>query len=108
MTSATTVNQTSASTPAAKPKRRKSKLEVGTPIRVLESVVSPDFPDISFGGWTGKVVEVSGRKAPYKYFIEWDEDVAGRMPQSYIDRCEAQQIYYRWACLTDADFTQVD
>ncbi len=107
MTSATTVNQTSTSSPAQPPKKKKGKLEVGTPIRVLDAVVSPDFPDISFGGWTGKIVEVSGRKAPYKYFVEWDDVIANKMPQSYVDRCEAQQIYYRWACLKDADFAPV-
>ncbi len=82
MTSATTVNQTSTSDPAPAPRKKRGKLEVGTQIQVLDSVVSPDFPDISFGGWSGKVVEVSGRKAPYKYFIEWDDEIANKMPQS--------------------------
>lgn len=92
----------------ASAKRKSAKLKVGTPVKVHDSVTSPDFPDISFGGWTGSVVEVSGRKSPFKYFIEWDQPVVDAMPQSYVDRCEEQQIYYRWACLTDADFAPVE
>jgi hypothetical protein len=104
MSRLTTVSQSS---PA--PVRKKTvKLKVGTPLRALESVTSPDFPDISFAGWVGKIVEVSGKKAPFKYFVEWDEVVVKNMPQSYIDRCEEQQIYFRWACLTDADFEVVE
>lgn len=85
-------------------KKKTAKLKVGTSIRARDNVTSPDFPDISFAGWTGKVVEVSGRKAPYKYFVEWDDAICESMPESYVKRCEDQQIYYRWACLTDADF----
>ena len=105
MSSLTAVSRSSTESTPAKPAKKKTvKLKVGTPIRVSEGVVSPDFQDISFAGWTGKVVEVSGRKAPYRYFIEWDDSICESMPQSYIDRCEEQQIYHRWACLTDADF----
>ena len=84
-----------------------TRLKVGTPICVLESVNSPDFPDVSFGGWTGKIVEVSGRKAPFRYFVEWDEAILPQIPQSYIDRCEEQQIYFRWACLNDSQFEAI-
>lgn len=103
MSSVTTASDTKTTTSPVKKKTVKHK--VGTHIRVHESVTSPDFRDISFGGWTGKIVEVSGQKAPYKYFVEWDEDVVSAIPESYIDRCEAQQIYYRWACLTSEDFS---
>ena len=106
MSSATTA--TDAKTTSSPAKKRTVKHKVGTHIRVHETVTSPDFPDISFGGWTGKVVEVSVKKAPFKYFIEWDEEITGSIPQSYIDRCEAQQIYYRWACLTDEDFAPTE
>jgi len=103
MSSITTTTDTQTTPSPTKKKAKKHK--VGTPVRVHESVTSPDFPDISFAGWTGKVVEVSGRKSPFRYFIEWDEDIVSAMPQSYVSRCEAQQIYSRWACLTDADFS---
>mgnify|MGYP003350969097 CR=1 FL=1 len=83
--------------------RKTLSMTVGTRIRAKSGVVSPDFDDISFAGWTGKIVEVSGKKPPYKYFIEWEDSVVAAIPQSYIDRCEAQQIYYRWACLSDMD-----
>lgn len=82
-------------------------LTVGCRIRVKAEVNSPDFPDISFAGWTGKIVEISGKKPPLKYFIEWEPTVVSTMPQSYIDRCEQQQIYYLWACLSDADIEQI-
>lgn len=83
------------------------RLKVGTAIRVRSSVNSPDFPDVSFADWTGRIVEVSGRKAPYRYFVEWDDAVLEKIPQSYIDRCEEQQIYYRWACLNDTQFDAI-
>ena len=108
MTSATTVNQKATSSPAQTPKKKRGKLDVGTQIRVLDTVVSPDFPDISCGGWTGKIVQVSGRKAPYKYFVDWHDEIANKMPQSYVERCEAQQIYHRWACLKDTDFASAE
>lgn len=104
MSSVTTATDAKATPPAKKTVKHK----VGTPIRVHESVTSPDFPDISFAGWTGKIVEVSGKKAPFKYFVEWEEPIVASIPQSYIDRCEAQQIYFRWACLTEDDFSPAD
>ncbi|MBI1310731.1 hypothetical protein GC176_05435 [bacterium] len=99
------------SSPAEKtstPVRNKTaRLTVGTAIRVHNSVNSPDFPDVSFGDWTGKIVEVSGRKAPFRYFVEWDDAVVAKIPQSYVDRCEEQQIYFRWACLNDSQFEAI-
>ncbi|MDA0590370.1 MAG: hypothetical protein O2820_15145 [Planctomycetota bacterium] len=96
---------TDAKATSAPAKKKTVKHKVGAHIRVHDSVNSPDFPDISFAGWTAKVVEVSGKKAPFKYFVEWDEDIVSAIPKSYIDRCEAQQIYYRWACLTAEEFS---
>jgi len=104
MNSTTTLNRTASETG----KKPTVKLKVGSRIRVLESVVSPDFKDVSFAGWTGRIVEMSGKKPPLKYFIEWDEPVVAQMPESYVSRCEQQQIYYRWACLSDADFESVE
>lgn len=104
MTSTSTINRL-----AAEPAKKTTvKLKVGSRIRALESVVSPDFPDVSFAGWTGRIVEMSGKKPPFKYFIEWDEPVVSGMPRSYVERCEQQQIYFRWACLNDADFEAVE
>lgn len=89
-------------------KKKTVKRKVGTSIRALDKVVSPDFPDISFAGWTGRIVEVSGKKAPFKYFVEWDDAVVTSMPASYVKRCEEQRIYHKWACLTHADFEAVE
>ena len=83
--------------------RKTVSMTTGSRIRAKAGVTSPDFPDIAFASWTGKIVEVSGKKAPFKYFIEWDDAICSAMPQTYIDRCEAQQIYHRWACLSDSD-----
>jgi hypothetical protein len=88
-------------------RKKATRLKVGTAIRVHNEVTSPDFPDVSFANWTGKIVEVSGRKAPFRYFVEWDDSVVAQIPQSYIDRCEEQQIYYRWACLNDSQFEAI-
>ena len=89
-------------------KKKTVKRKVGTSIRALDKVVSPDFSDISFAGWTGKVVEVSGKKTPFKYFVEWDDVVVESMPESYVKRCEDQQIYHKCACLTDADLEAIE
>jgi hypothetical protein len=82
-------------------KKKTVKRKVGTSIRALDK-------DISFAGWTGKVVEVSGKKSPFKYFVEWDDSVVDSMPESYVKRCEDQQIYHKWACLTDTDFEAIE
>lgn len=100
MTSLTTTSRTASDDSRKKPVR----LKVGLHIRVLAGVASPDFPDVSFAGWTARIMEMSGRKPPIKYFVEWDEPVIAAMPLSYVDRCEQQQIYHRWACLSEADF----
>ena len=100
MTSLTSTTQSSSRNSAP---RKSGLLSVGTRVRAKDGVVSPDFPDISFAGWTGKIVEVSGKKAPLKFFIEWEPAVVSEMPKTYIDRCEEQQIYYLWACLTESD-----
>ena len=41
--------------------RKTLSMTVGTRIRAKSGVVSPDFDDISFAGWTGKIVEEIGR-----------------------------------------------
>ena len=99
MTSLTGTSQSGSRSTA----RKIVSMTIGSRIRAKSGVTSPDFPDISFVGWTGKIVEVSGKKAPFKYFIEWDDAICTAMPQSYIDRCEQQQIYHRWACLSDTE-----
>ncbi|GIX03417.1 MAG: hypothetical protein KatS3mg113_0423 [Planctomycetaceae bacterium] len=75
----------------------------GKRVRVRNGVVSPEFPEISLAGWTGTVVEVTGKPPDVKCVVEWDGDTLGRMPSDYVARCEAQQLYYQLACLAESD-----
>jgi hypothetical protein len=83
-------------------KKASGELE-GTRIRVKEGVTSPEFPDVSLAGWTGTVVETSGKPPSVKVVIEWDGETMAKMPAEYVSRCETQQLYYQMACLTDGD-----
>ncbi|MEX0717479.1 MAG: hypothetical protein WD066_12880 [Planctomycetaceae bacterium] len=75
------------------------KLPLGTVVRVVEGVHSPDFPEISFAGWTGAVVELSGRKSDPKYILEWSGETLAAMPAEYRERCEQHGLLYSMACL---------
>ncbi len=74
-------------------------LEAGTRIRVKAGVPSPEFPEVSLAGWTGSVVETSGKPPAVKVILEWDPETLAAMPKDYVARCEAQQLYYSMACL---------
>ena len=71
----------------------------GTPIRVRDGVPSPEFPEVSLAGWSGTIVEVSGKPPAVKYILEWDANTMSQMPADYVAKCEAQQLYYSMACL---------
>lgn len=75
----------------------------GARIRVKADVASPEFPEISIAGWTGSVVEVSGKPPALKLIVEWDDPTLGAMPADYVSRCEAQQLFHRMACLNVTD-----
>lgn len=75
----------------------------GSRIRVKDGVTSPEFPEVSLAGWTGTVVETSGKPPEMKVVIEWDGETMAKMPAEYVTKCEAQQLYYQMACLTEAD-----
>ena len=75
----------------------------GVRIRVKEAVTSPEFPEVSLAGWTGSVVEVTGKAPAQKLIIEWDDVTMAAMPAEYVSRCEAQQLFYRMACLGTDD-----
>ena len=61
--------------------------------------MSPDFSDVSFAGWTGTIVELSGKKPNQKFILEFDDSVVSAMPPDYLKRCEDQQLLYTMACL---------
>lgn len=80
-------------------KKATGGLDAGTRIRVKAGVPSPEFPEISIGGWTGTVMEVSGKPPAQKFIVEWDSATISAMPSDYVSRCEAQQLYHVMACL---------
>ncbi len=80
-------------------KKASDELAVGTRVRVRAGTPMPEFPDVVCDGWTGTVVEVTGKKPNTKCVIEWDEHTLSIMPQAYLQSCEAQGLYHRMACL---------
>lgn len=87
--------------------RSTTKLTVGTRVRVKDGVVSPDFADVSFAGWTATILELSGKKPNQKFIIEFDEAVVAAMPPDYLKRCEEQRLLYTMACLDAAQLEPV-
>lgn len=77
-------------------------LAAGTLIRVKPGMMSPEFPEISLSGWTGSVVESSGKPPDLKYIVEWDDQTMTAMPAEYVEQCEAQQLYYKLASLPES------
>ncbi len=75
------------------------RLAVGSRVRVKAGICSPDFPDISFAGWTATVMELSGKKPNQKFIIEFEDSVIAAMPPDYLKRCEDQRLLYTMACL---------
>lgn len=78
-------------------------LAPGTRIRIKPGVMSPEFPEISFAGWTGSVAETSGKPPSLQYIVEWDGATLAAMPADYLQRCESQQLFHQMACLPEAD-----
>ena len=79
----------------------------GTLIRVRPGVMSPEFPEISIAGWTGTVFESSGKPPLMYYIVEWDDATMTAMPAEYVEKCEAQQLYYRMANLAETSIEPV-
>ena len=55
---------------------------------VKPGTTDPDFPDIPFGGWAGKIQEVDQRSAPPTYLIAWNRHTLTHMHPVYCKRCE--------------------
>lgn len=83
----------------AKKKASTGGLDSGARVRVKPGVMSPDFPEVSFAGWTGTVAEVAGKAPAQKFYVEWDSTTLSAMPPDYIARCEAQMLFHAMACL---------
>ena len=71
----------------------------GSRIRVKPGVSSPEFPEISLAGWTGTIVETSGKPPAHSVIIEWDAATLASMPAEYLSKCESQQLYHIMASL---------
>lgn len=83
-------------------KKVSDEMGVGARVRVKPGTSIPEMPDVTCGGWTGTVVETSGKKPNTKYVIEWDEATLAAMPETYLRTCEAQGLFYRMVCLDGA------
>jgi hypothetical protein len=83
-------------------KKTSDELGVGARIRVKSGTTVPEMPDVACGGWTGTIVEATGKKPNTKYVIEWDDATLATIPESYVRTCEVQGLFYRMACLDGA------
>jgi hypothetical protein len=84
--------------PSMANKKSQDELAVGALVRVKAGTTMPEFPDVACGGWTGTIVEMSGKKPNTKYFVEWDDATLAKIPEPYLKLCEAQGLYHRMAC----------
>ena len=75
----------------------------GSRIRVKPGVSSPEFPEISLAGWTGTIVESTGKPPEQKVIIEWDAATLAAMPAEYISKCESGQLFHMMASLGSND-----
>jgi len=82
-------------------KKTLGKYPVGSQVRVKDGVPSPEFPDISLGGWIGTVAEVSGKAEPFSYVLEWTDATLQNMPPDYVQKCEQEGLYHAMACLSE-------
>ena len=88
-------------------KKSAGGLDEGTRVRVKPNVASPEFPEVSLAGWTGAVMEVTGKPPAQKIIVEWDGATVAAMPPDYIARCESQMLYHAMACLGADDIELV-
>lgn len=84
-------------------KKTVAGLPTGTLVRVKQGVMSPEFPEVSIAGWTGSVMESTGKPPTMSYIVEWDQQTLSAMPAEYVQKCEAQQLYHRMASLAETD-----
>jgi hypothetical protein len=84
-----------------------AKLSVGTRIQVRTGVHSPEMPDVECDGWSGTIVDTSGKKADPKYIIEWDQVTLESLTTPYVEKCEEMGLYYRMACFEGTELEPV-
>ena len=54
-------------------KKTSARFALGDSVRVRSGITDPDFPDISLGGWAGKITGVQEGDPPF-YDIHWSEE----------------------------------
>ncbi len=86
---------------------KRTKLANGAKIRIKPGVVIPEVPAVNADAWTGTVVEVKGRADKLQYIVEWDEETESKMPQEFIQECEAAGLFYKMACLPHSDVEEI-
>lgn len=84
------------------------KLNIGLNIRVKSGIASPEFPEFTYEGWSGTIVEQIGKKAAPKYVVEWNDATIESMPSEYRDRCEEEGLFYRMACFEFGQLEAID
>jgi hypothetical protein len=89
-------------------KKASDELAVGARIRVKSGTNIPEVPEVACGGWTGTIVEATGKKPNTKYVVEWDDATLAAIPESYLRTCEAQGLFYRMACLDGGSLETAD
>jgi len=89
-------------------KKTSRALPVGAQVKIKAEVALPEFPQFLCAGWTGKVIDTLGKKSDPRYVIEWDETIIDAMPSEYVTQCEAQNLFYRYVCLTRDEIMPVE
>ena len=77
------------------------KLSVGTRVQVKPGVSAPDVPEVSIAGWTGRITQISKKKAGRQFFVEWDQATLEQMPPEYLSLCEERMLFHAMSCLTE-------
>jgi hypothetical protein len=81
-------------------KKSHDELAVGALIRVKVGTTMPEFPDVACGGWTGKIVETSGKKPNTKYFVEWDDTTLGIIRSRILSFARLRGSIIAWPAST--------
>lgn len=72
-------------------------------MRAKPGVNAPEFPHVCIGGWTGTIIEVSGKKVQLTCVVEWDDQTVEKMPAPFLQECETKGLYHKMAFLNGAD-----
>ena len=77
------------------------KLSVGTRVVIKTGVTAPDMPEFSIEGWTGRLKQISKKKAGRQFFVEWDEATLGNMSEEFRNLCEERMLFHAMVCLPE-------